>query len=87
MMWAAGSSRAAGAEGEREREDSCWAQNCSIIVAKAVSIYISRSFFVLLFCIVYCYATCKKNLRGEEWGGGGPVVLQPLWSLICASFD
>lgn len=65
MMWTAGSSRAAGAEGEREREDSCWAQNCSIIVAKAVSIYISRSFFVLLFCIVYCYATCK-NSSGEE---------------------
>lgn len=87
MMWAAGSSRAGGEGGKREREDSCWAQNCSIIVAKVVSIYISRSFFVLLFCIVYCYATCKKNSRGEEWGSEGRVVLQALWSLICASFD
>lgn len=62
MMWAAERRK----EGAGGKKDSCWAQNCSIIVAKAVSIYISRSFFVLLFCIVYCYATCKKNSSGEE---------------------
>lgn len=76
MMWAGGR-RTEGAGGKK---DSCWAQNCSIIVAKAVSIYISRSFlfcYFVLFIVMRLVRRTREGKRGERGACGfaGTVVI------------
>lgn len=63
MMWAV-------EEEGKGKGKGCWAQNCSIIVAKAVSIYFLRSFCFVIFVLFIVIRLVRRTRDLKEAGKG-----------------